>query len=262
MFLQFEATVRRPSDGYSGTPAYLDAPECTSTDPDAGSPAYHHGMSDVVITVRGQHETTRTPERAVAHASVAADGRDRGEVVARVSALARAVQDDLAARQEAGAVLEWSSQRMAVWSDRPWNAEGKRLPLVHHASVDVTATFGDVSELSSWTNSVIEHDGVRLSHIQWQLTPDTRARVEQDVAAAAVSVAVARATAYARALGLGSVVPLEVADTGLLSAPDQPRPERMFARMAADTMGGGPEIRLEPEDIVVTASVEARFAAH
>jgi uncharacterized protein len=223
-------------------------------------------MSDVVITVRGEHEARIAPERAVAHLTIRAEGPERGAVVERMAAFSEPVRDDLASRKAAGTVIEWTSQRVSVWSERPWSPDGKRLAPVHYATVDFSATFTDFAVLSWWAGEVVERDGVQLGWIDWQLTPETRASTERDVAAGAVGVAVARATAYASAIGLGDVTPLEIADLGLLARQDSPVPEqapRMLmakASFAADA-GSGPSVQLQPEDIVITAAVEARFSA-
>lgn len=221
-------------------------------------------MNDVVITVRGEHETRIAPERAVAHLTIRAEGPERGAVVERMAAYSEPVRDDLATRKAAGTVTEWTSQRVSVWSERPWSPDGRRLSPVHYATVDFTATFTDFAVLSWWAGEVAEREGVQLGWIEWQLTPGARASVERDVAAGAVAVAVARANAYAGALGLDTVTPLEIADVGLLQRdePSQPAPRMLMAKAefaAADT--GGPAVQLQPEDIVITAAVEARFAA-
>lgn len=224
-------------------------------------------MSEVVITVRGEHEARLTPERAVAHLTIRAEGPERGAVVERMAALSAPVRDDLEARKAAGGVVEWTSQRVSVWSERPWSPEGKRLAPVHYATVDFSATFTDFAALSWWAGDVAEREGVQLGWIDWQLTPETRAATERDVAAAAVGVAVARAHAYAGAIGLGAVSPLEIADLGLLARQDRPEaspaPRMMMAKasFSADSAGGGPAVQLQPEEIVVTAAVEARFTA-
>lgn len=224
-------------------------------------------MTDVTITVRGEHESRVPPEQAVAFLTVQAEGRERGTVVELIAAYSTPVRDDLEARKTAGGVVEWSSQRVSVWSQRPWNADGKRLAPVHYASVEFTATFSDFAALSYWAGEVVERDGVQLGHIDWRLTPATRTRVEQEVAAAAVGSATARATAYASALGLASVTPVEVADLGLLTRHAGPEvmpvaPMMMSARsgMAADK-AAGPPVQLQPEDLVITAAVEARYRA-
>lgn len=219
-------------------------------------------MSDVTITVRGESETRLPPELAVAHVTASVDGADRGVVVERISAIAQPVRADLDVRKDAGGVTDWKSQRVAVWSDRPWNSEGRQLDLVHHASVELTATFTDVLQLSDWLNALAASDGIQVGPVEWKLTPATRARVERDVATQAVAVAVDRATAYAQAIGHSGVTPVEIADLGLLG--DGARPDaspRMFSRAAAMDAGAGPAVDFHPDDIVVTAAVEARFRA-
>lgn len=218
-------------------------------------------MSDVVVTVRGERERRVTPEHAVIHLSVRADGPERGPVVERVLAASDPLRDDLIAHQRSGEVVEWSSGRVSVWSDRPWNAEGRQLPPVHHASLDLTATFQDFGALSWWVGEVADADEVQIHAIRWELSPETRARVEREVASEAVQVAVDRAQAYADALGLGSVTAVEVADLGLLAGrADAGAAPQMMRAMAADA-SAGPALALQPADIVVQAAVEARFSA-
>jgi predicted secreted protein len=224
-------------------------------------------MSEVVITVRGEHDARIMPERAVVHLSILADGPERGAVVERVAALTEPVRDDLIARREAGAVADWSSRNASVWSERPWGPDGRRLAPVHHASVDLTATFIDFAALSWWAGDVAEREGVQLGWIDWQLTPETRARKEREVATDAVQVAVDRAAAYAAALGLQTVNALEIADVGLLTHDGgrEGGPQRMMVKaargFAADSGGQGPALQFQPEEIVVASAVEARFAA-
>jgi uncharacterized protein YggE len=217
-------------------------------------------MSEVIITVRGESEARTAPELAVARVSVAIDGRVRATVIERATALATPVRDDLTRQQSAGAVLEWSSQQVSVWTDRPWSNDGKMLDPVHHASLEISATFTDFSSLSDWLGAVAEREGLQVASVEWRLAPATRSRIEREVATAAIGVAVARATAYASAIGLSSVTPVEIADVGLLGDGDRPEAQRMKASMAMDA-GGSSAIGLQPETIVVSAAVDARFRA-
>ncbi|TDN92568.1 SIMPL domain-containing protein [Microbacterium sp. BK668] len=220
-------------------------------------------MSEVVITVRGEHEARVAPEEGVVRLSVRAEGPERGRVVERIAALAEPLRTDLAARKEQGSVREWSSQRVAVWANRPWNNEGKQLALVHYASVEFTAAFTDFAALSWWVTDVSERDGIQVDGVDWQLTRATAKQAEADVAAEAVRVAVERATAYAEAISLSTVTPVEIADVGLLNPRDPapaPMARMMKASFAADS-GGGPTVELQPDDILVTAAVEGRFTA-
>lgn len=221
-------------------------------------------MNEVVITVRGEHEARIAPERGVAHVSVRAEGPDRGPVVEQIATLAAPLGRELTERKDAGSVSEWSSQRVSVWSNRPWNDQGVQLPLVHYASVSFTASFSDFAALSWWVGDIASRDGIQIDTVEWKLTPDSHASAEADAATRAVGVAVARATAYASALGRNAVTPLEVADLELLSRRNAPSGgamgmDRMM--MASHVSAGSPSVSFEPEDIVVSAAVEARFSA-
>jgi uncharacterized protein YggE len=221
-------------------------------------------MSDVTITVRGEHEERIPAEVGVPRVSVRLDGPRRDAVLADASALAQQLRDELQALQQAGSVASWSLDRVSVWSDRPWSQEGKRLALVHHASLGARAEFRDFAALSEWVTRVSEREGITVEGVSWELTPDTSGATERAVASLAVRVAVDRATAYAAAIGLTDVSPLEIADVGLLSKPAQesaPGAPKMLRAMMASDMGEAPAVEFEPQPIVVGAAVEARFLA-
>lgn len=219
-------------------------------------------MSEVTVTVRGEHEARIAPERATIRVSVRTEGPDRTAVVDAVMRLGEPVRTSITERAEGGSVVDWSSKRLSVRAERPWNAEGNQLAPVYYASIDLTATFVEATELSIWVSEVSAWDGVEVGWVDWHLTPETRARVEREVAAAAVGVAVTRATAYAEALGLSDVVAQEIADVGLISR-GQPAaaPMMMKARGAAFAADSSAAMEYEPEEIVVEATVEARFLA-
>lgn len=221
-------------------------------------------MSDVTITVRGENETRTAPERATIRVTVRTEGPERASVVDQVMRLSEPIRSSITQRKDAGTIADWTSKRLAVSADRPWNNEGKRLALVYRASIDFSATFSEPSELSLWVSEISAWDGVEVGWVDWHLTPETRARVEKDVASSAVSVAVARAEAYANALGLTNVTPLEIADVGLISHGQAPgAPQMLKARGAAFAAAdSAPTMEYEPDEIVVSATVEARFNAN
>ncbi|UWF78367.1 MULTISPECIES: SIMPL domain-containing protein [Microbacterium] len=218
-------------------------------------------MSEVIITVRGEHTARISPERATVHLSVSMEGADRAAVVDRTLSLAAPVRDSITERLQGGSVAEWSSRRLTVRADRPWNSNGKRLAPVYRAAVDFTATFVDPSEMSLWTTELSGWDGVAVGHVDWHLTPETEAETERTVAAQAVAVAVARAEAYAQALGLTSITPLEVADRGLISSGPELRSAVARGAAFAASPVGAPAMEFQAEDITVSATVEARFRA-
>ncbi len=219
-------------------------------------------MADILISVRGEAERRVSPEVAIVSAAASADGPERTAVVARATATIAPLRTRLEELTRAGVVSSWSSGSVSTWSDRPWTPAGNQLAPVHHATIDLLATFDDFVALAEWVALLSDDAGMRVSNVEWQLSPATRATIEREVATSAVGVAVARASAYATALGHGAVEPVEIADVGLLSGADTPPAAPMFARaatMSADASSGGVELR--PAEIVVTAAVEARFRA-
>lgn len=216
-------------------------------------------MSEVIITVRGEHTARVSPERIAVDLSVAVDGPQHADVVERTLSLAAPLRESILHRESTGSILEWSSKSLDVRGDRPWNADGKRLAPVYRASVDFTATFADASELSLWTTEISSWPGVEIGHTEWTLTPETRAVIEREVAAEAVNVAVARAHAYARALRLDTLTPIEIADHGLISAPSAAVAKTGVIGFAAES--APPAMQFHGEDIAVSATVEARFRA-
>lgn len=221
-------------------------------------------MSDVTITVRGESVRRILPERATVHITVRAQSGERTDAVERVLAEAERLRSALTARATAGNLVDWASKRLATRSERPWHQEGEVLPLIHHASVDFSATFADASELSHFVSEVSVSELIEVGWVQWDLTDETRASIEQQVATAAVTVAAARARAYADALGLSSVTPVEIADRGLIS-PSGPIAEMSMMKSAGSPMrasaASAPAMEFEPDDIEVSATIEARFRA-
>ena len=160
--------------------------------------------------------------------------------------------------KENGAVTWWSADQLRTWSNRPWNKDGKQLPLVHHASVDLEVKFRDFSALSRWVGEhVANTEGFRVARVEWALTAKRREALEKDVRARAVLDAVRRAQQYADALGLGQIRPVAIADAGMLGTRPESGPQGALMRAAA--VGGAPEVELAPEHIEVSAEVDARF---
>jgi uncharacterized protein len=159
-------------------------------------------------------------------------------------------------------VTWWSTQQLRTTSRRPWNQDGAQLPLVHGASVNVEAKFRDFTELSRWVGTHIgDTPGFRISRVEWSLTVQRRDELRQQVRARAVLDAAVRAQQYADALGLGKIRPVAIADAGMLG--DNLRPDTTgggpHARALAAGAAGAPDMELMPEDIEVSAAVDARF---
>lgn len=157
-----------------------------------------------------------------------------------------------------------SAEQLRTWSHRPWNEEGKQLPLVHHASVGIEVKLRDFAALSGWVDEhVTSIGGFRVTTIEWALTVIRRAELIQQVRTRAVRDAVERAQLYADALGLGKVSPVSIADAGMLVGNlryDVGQGQVHTVARAGSGQGRSSfGIESVPEDIEVASSVHARF---
>jgi uncharacterized protein YggE len=216
-------------------------------------------MTDVEISVRGSHSATVPPERATVYATVSADGPAPEPVVAVVASALAEVTASLESRHDPadGPVTRYSVEQVRKDAHRPYNQDGRQLPVVHTASASLTATFVDFDDLADWVDRTARLDGVGINHLEWTLTDSTRHAVERETRQEAVRDAVRRAQDYADALDLGPVTVRSISDAGL-SGPGEPRV--LMARMMADPAGGRPQISLRPDDVPIEAVVEARFS--
>ena len=213
------------------------------------------------IAVTGHAEERIAPELAAVSLSVGGSGAARDDVAVRTGRAHERLLAEVRRLEASGALDTWSAGQLRVWSYRPWNNEGKQLPVVHQASADVEVVFTDLDRLGAWVGEVATGDELTVGGIDWRLTDATRRHVQEAAQRAAVADAVAKAQVYASALGLGTPAPVELADHGMLSAQPMPAaPKAMMMRTAAD-LGGPPAPEFAPAELVIEASVDARFTA-
>ena len=225
-------------------------------------------MADTIITVQGEHSAWYPAERATAFASVHAWGDSRDDVFARAVASADSVRSLIEAIHDAktGPVTWWSSDSVRVWSERPWNNEGKQLDPVFHAAVDFSVKFKDFTALAEWVEAAAALDDTSVGGITWDLTEATRTSVTTEVRSRAVKDAVAKASVFAQSIGLGSVTATALADPGMLGDPagtgaSGAAPMYRASMKTAADFSGAPQLALKPEEIAVSAIVDARFVA-
>jgi uncharacterized protein YggE len=211
------------------------------------------------ITVRGSYTAYQPPERGTVHSIIAYEGPAMEPVYDRVVRDLETVKASITRMEsDEGPVTRWSAEQLRTWSDRPWNQDGKQLPLVHHASVAVEVKFRDFTALSRWVGEhVVNTEGFRVSRVEWALTVDRREALLEEVRTRAVHDAVRRAQQYSDALGLGEIRPVAIADSGMLGARPENPSEAAYLRAAP--AGGGADVELVPQHIKVAAAVDARF---
>ena len=219
-------------------------------------------MNETIVTVQGAAAEWFDAERATVHVSVQHDGPKREPVFESTTSVGAQVTAALA-ELEGSAVTRWSSDRVSVWSNRPWNSDGAQLPPIYSAALSASARFQDFDALSDFVERFAIVAGVTSASITWDLTEERRLAVTSDIQTRAVHDATVKATTFARAAGLSTVTPLAIADPGMLgdgssgTAPLGRGAGKMMMAMDA----GGPSLTLTPDRIEVAASVDARFLA-
>ena len=226
-------------------------------------------MTDTIITVQGEYSAWYPAERATVLAGVHVDGPKRDVVLAQAVAASSALRQLIEADydKDAGPITWWSSDSVRVWSERPWNNDGKQLAPVFHSAIDFSAKFKDFEVLSRWVESAAAIDSVTVGSISWDLTEATRSSATSEVRSRAVKDAVTKATVYAQSIGLSKVQAIALADPGMLGDPSgggmQPSPVFAKGAMRAQAFdGGAPQLALKPEEIAVASTVDARFTAN
>jgi len=222
-----------------------------------------------VLTVEGRAERRVPAERGTVQLDVAAEGADRGAVVAEATGLHARLVEHVRRLAAEGTVTRWSADRVRVGSSRPWSPTGEQLPPVHVAAVALEAETADPEALAALVEEAASHEGVTVTGVHWSLTDATRAAVVAEVEDAAVRDAVDRAGRRAHSLGLGAVQATAVADAGLLGEGPSAPPGGPgggpggpgLARALAAPVQDGAALDLTPEPVTVTAVVHARFTA-
>jgi uncharacterized protein YggE len=227
--------------------------------------AWQDERMPTVITVQGSFTAWYPAERATAHLTVSFDGARRESVLSAATEAVQTVTDSIRELHDpdAGPVTWFSSDRIRVWAQRPWNNEGKQLAPVHHAAINVTAKFRDFDALAEWIGRIAAVPGVQIGGIEWDLTEARRTSVTTEVRSRAVKDAADKARVFAQAIGLGQLSAIAIADPGMLGVRGEgPAPAPMMMRAAAAHGGAGDAaLDFTPEDIEVSASVDARFEA-
>ncbi len=204
-----------------------------------------------VVRVRGEATHPHPPDVAVLSVHVRAESRDSRAVALEQAA---AVTEGLrAALDGAQGVRRVALSRVSVHVRSDWDPDSGRPEHRGWMAVVGGSVRVDVDAAETLVE-VVAAAGVGVTGVAWEL--DDPAAARRAVRRAAVDAAREAAADLAVALGgpLGPVV--DVADAGLSSGAV---PEAM-AVMARGSADGAPHLQLDPEDVVVSAVVEATYA--
>jgi uncharacterized protein YggE len=212
----------------------------------------------VDITVRGEAEARYPAERGIVTLVAAVERAEKQQAYDQAASVQQAVTAQLTELADRGAVLDWSSDQVSVYSHRPWRDNGEWENPVHVARVQIIAEFSDFDRLGGFIDYWASRDGVEIAGIVWDVLDRNRRIYENELRRAAVDDALIRAQTYADALRRGRVVATRIADPGLLDSGGGPRPYELKMESAMADSGG---LQLTPEPVRIHVAVDAGFTA-
>jgi len=222
----------------------------------------------MLIRVAETNEVRLQPERGTVLLRVAVDGPEKAEVTAQATSIVA----DLTKRAQRllapghGPITSFTQGQVQNTAERPWNHEGKLLPWVYRTFATMTARFNDFAALFRFIEEVATLPGVEVQGVRWELTKRTEESAQADAQAEVVRRVTEKALRLALAAGAAEIVPTVIADPGLLgdtrgSIVPAPMPMARMKMSAEMASPGGSGLEFQPEEIVITAAIEAEFEA-
>ncbi|NKS55280.1 DUF541 domain-containing protein [Rhodococcus hoagii] len=221
----------------------------------------------VTITVTGHAERSIAPNRCVVQLNIEFDAATRAEAADATTASATELTDLIRslAKDTARPLRRWSLDQVQHSRYRPHHPQGKKLPWNYRSTATAAVTFRDLDAVAAFVDRASAIEGVNITHLEWKLTRKARAKAVARVRDLAVQDALAKAKGYTRSLGCKRIEAVALADPGMLNPGQRPDfGQPVMRAMAASAPLQDTErsaIELTPENLRITADVEARFEA-
>ena len=211
------------------------------------------------------HETATKhcpAERAQVRLRVEAEGGDKAAVSDRVRTTLQVVTAELSDLERDGAVRRWSNNQVTTWSySAQHGGSTRRGALTHQASADVRAAFADFEQLAHAIERWCEVEEVRIEEVRWELTAATTEAATHGLRSEAVRSAVQHAQQFAQAANKSSVDAVSIEDSGSSDSRFAAHPASFRKSSMEFGSMGEPHLRFAPEDVPVSISITAEFAA-
>ena len=216
----------------------------------------------MIIRVQASHEAHLPPQRGTVIVDLRLEGPVKAPVVEAMTNLIGKVSHLVAQdhHPKSGPITWFSQSQVQNSSHRPWNKDGKIKPLIYTSAADLKVKFSDFRRLMEFIETVSPWEGVNVKRIEWTLTESAKNEALERTQKQAVENAIIKARRYAEAAGFHNVTPIMIADVGLLvagSTGSGGSPASAVYRTGAGTADSS----FQPEDVVVTASVEVELEA-
>ena len=225
------------------------------------------GEGFTALSVRSEAQRTAAPDRADLYTTLSATAESKSVATTKVQTALLGVLADLErsggqvlTADSTRAALTWSTQSLRTQEEYGSDKRGTHGPTGRQqASVTLQLAVGDFALLPTVAAALTSHDAIEIHSVSWSVDDDHPewALVRAD----AIRAALSKGQDYAAALG-GTVVRVDhVADAGLLGGDNNGMSVTHTRAVALSAGGGGMELSLDPVPQVLTATIEARFAA-
>ncbi|OAX82099.1 hypothetical protein ACJ72_03546 [Emergomyces africanus] len=228
-------------------------------------------MPVLEINVSGECQLTRAAERAFISVRVSADSTDQEEAAhnaTRAVNVLHAQFRELSPKTETGDIAPdapitiYNIGSITTSSRIPTDRDDKPTgPRQYSAFASLSAVFRDFSKLAQLASQLFTMPFVEVRSIDWRLTDATTAELTKEARKKALLDAIEKATLFSQVVKRDVSV-VEINDQDEYSSTSQPlhMPRYFMARAAEHPGPDETALELEPQEIVVTASIKAKFA--
>jgi len=223
-------------------------------------------MAPLEITVEGLSSIHRHAERGVISVAVSSDGSSKETVSQEVTSTSNLLQQmfkELAPKTETGTatsdapITVFSMGSIQSWSRIQYDKDNQPGPRQYHASSSFEVIFRDFEKLGDVASSLFAMPHVDITSISWRLTDETRESLGSETRKAAMLNAIQKARDYAEVIGR-EVVAVKITDSGYSAGG---RTKQTARRAVGSGIVAPPNgLALEPEEVVLSGSVQVQFA--
>ncbi|KEF58514.1 uncharacterized protein A1O9_06440 [Exophiala aquamarina CBS 119918] len=227
-------------------------------------------MAPTVINVQGKAKLYRVAERAKLDIEISSSEYEQSTASANVVTTVSSLQnqlDEICTRADNGEISPsapvsfYSIGSLTTSSDDEYdedhNKTGKRL---YKATSSVDIRFRDFAKLGEMVVAFSTVPFVSLQGIEWKLTEEKQAALEEQAKLDALRHAFKRATGYADVIGRRNVTPVKIDDTHYMFA--EGRVMQTARKVSSNASYGiGVGLDFEPQQVEVNATLEVEFHA-
>lgn len=236
-------------------------------------------MSLVEVSISGHSSLHRYPERGIIKINIQSSGTSQEEVSEDVRSATERVSKQFEALYRAdaetdAAITYWTVNSLTTrsWTESEYDDDDKvsKQWKKYEAIASADAIFRDFEKLSEVASALSVTKYVTITGTQWIILSETEQSMIAESVKEAYASALVKARAYADEMGLTTVKPIKITDSGehqsnsSSSATSHSRTKQTARRSARDTGGPTPipsskMVTFVPRDVTLSGRCEVVF---